>query len=296
MLVTPALGRTIFSLGHLETLEPTLVIASILQMLIAGLYIAAGARRFSSDRLLGFDSTLSILLLLLWTGASIAGMIYVEDALHVRNVIYGQNQSIYVFVVGIVTVLSLGILPVSSAVRSRRTPPMLITMLSAAIVSLVLSTSPQVNVNRVDRTAATVIAIVSFLMAMRYVIDLAISRGWWTRPIIAMWIFVFWIMPSIVDAIFTSPSTYPPYPTPQPDTVMWNQIISLPGMLYHCWSDYDLFQTDRVWAAVITQVFLTGLAASCFYSLRRNGRSVLPAISLPAPSTQASDLAPDGLA
>lgn len=289
ILVTPTMGHTVFSLGHLGTLEASLAVAGTLQVVIIGIYFVAASRRFSHDDVMAFDSSLSMMLLLLWVGASLTGLSYVDtDWIWMRGG-FDREDLVFLFVSGYVSVAMLAILPVSAAVRFKQRFPVSVVLLATAVTSAMLLAAPITKPYRLQRSCVSAIAVLAFLISIRYVLGIAIRRRWRTRLCVAIWIFVFWVVPAIADAISDVGKPYSYLQAQKTIGSTWNQTLSLPGILYGCWESSFRFQPRDAYVAAAVQVAIAAAAAALYYVLRSDRASkesvlALPPISTPAPA------------
>jgi hypothetical protein len=108
---------------------------------------------------------------------------------------------------------------------------MLIAIGVALLSSLMLNAGPPVKGHLAFRYLYTVVEPFAFFISMRYVIGLAVARRMPSWLCVSIWLFILWIVPTMVDAAITMHVPYSMSRT----VFTWSPIISLPAALYGCW-------------------------------------------------------------
>jgi len=262
VLVTPAIGTSIFDMRAGVTIDWTYEVATLLQIFIAAIFIIAAARRYRGDAVVGFDPVLSLVLLAAFVMACALGVKYSEDFLVFRNRAF-EGYRDGALVSSFAAVLLLAMLPVGSAVkasdapaaghRKRTLPPIAVVVIAVAIALGMAAAMPATVAPRaaIFRTA---VLICAWLVSVRCVLGIGYRLQLWPRRLMFGWLVLVWCVPVIADLIRQSSSV-------DPDDWQYSQLafLSPPAEIYHVWGiSFHPFVHDSGFA---------GLAAQCLLAL-----------------------------
>jgi hypothetical protein len=273
VLVTPMIARSLFAGAGLTVGSPH-VIGGCCQLAIGVLYFAAATRRYRSDEAVAFDPPFALMLLAAWTGTCVIGVLY-EDLFSFFPMGFMGRTEQPAFITSLATVMLLAMLPVSSSVRlkaapprtsdPRRAPPILVALAAAAVTCAMFYTAPHVKWRR-EAVVRSVITVVAFLVAVRYLLGIAHRRGFGTRRLIVGFLVLTWLAPLGIEAFLQSA-----YMGPQPAPVSQIFMSSPMGELYQLWSFEPLVHSSR-FEGLAFQCSLAVLLAILFYVIPRRRR------------------------
>ena len=273
MLLSPMISTTIFDMRTGITLDPAFMAAAIAQIAIGAIYLTAAARRYSRDDTLTFDSTLSLLLLAIWTVVCVLSVRW-HDLFSFRGMMGWHYQEIAI-VSSISSVLLLAILPISSSVRTQVLPPhKRATNLGwhippwLAILAATAAASGAIQCVRREyrppwSDIRTLLVAFAFLTSTRYVLGLAHRFKAGPRRSMLVWLIVTWLLPVFAEAVRSAALADPN----KPDRMSQIGMISPPGELYQIWTHNPYVHTDS-FEGLATQCAIAAGVALLYYSSR----------------------------
>jgi hypothetical protein len=275
VLLSPMISTTIFDMRTGITLDPAFMAAAIAQIAIGAIYLTAAARRYSRDDSLTFDSTLSLLLLVIWTLVCVLSVRWHDlFTMRLRGMVGWRYEEIAT-VASISSVLLLGILPISSSVRVQVLPPHkratnfgLHIPPSLAVLATTAAASGAIQcVQREYRPpwsdVRTLIVAFAFLTSTRYMLGVAHRFKAGPRRSMLVWLIVTWLLPVFAEAVRSAAIADPN----KPDRMSQISMISPPGELYQIWTHNPYVHTDG-FQGLATQCAIAAGAALLYYSSR----------------------------
>ena len=215
VLATPLAGRTVFNLG--ETGGDAVAFyapAFVFHVAFGAIFFAAACRRYRRDDRLAVGTDLGLALLAVWVATSAFAILKWEEY---RPAIMARERSMpqVQFIGSLAAAMLLALLPLNGAafaaadwagrralgdpaLRRRPVPPLLVAT-AAAAVCLGLAAVPVPN-RTAWAVARTAVVLVAFCAASLYALRLLYRRtGSPQLPLVALWLFLTWVLPPGID-------------------------------------------------------------------------------------------------
>lgn len=286
VLAAPLAAQSVWNNPATFSLSPAHVLALVADVLLAGTFTLAAARKYRSGVADAFSIRLSLLLLALWLAITLIGLgrpdLFVGPSYGGPN----RDEEITRVIAAVISCLIIAMVPAAAAARAqvmraemfppgRRgwpVAPALAVPLCAIAVGLVTLLAPPMTLMP-QRQLATTAVVLAWLASVGFWVALADLRGRTGWALVTFWALGINLLPLVCQGVadFNRPYSMR---SGQPEFC-----FAPIGALINLWGD----RVADAWPGVIAQCGYVLLPAAAFFvRRRRDARSAMSLTSLPA--------------